>query len=255
MKIGIVGLPNVGKSTLFQALTKKQVDIADYPFTTIKPNIGVMPVPDERFEKLLKLIKPAAHFPAIIEVVDIAGLVKGAHQGKGLGNEFLSHIYGVDAVLFLIGCFKDEHNPEEQIAILKEELSLKDKKLSDLPSFVIYNTKDRQIFENAAISDLIRQAYKTLGLITFYTIKGGKEARAWAVPQGTLAPEAAGKVHTDFKTKFIKADVIPVEKLLEAGGPSTSSGQAWQQARQKGWTKTQGKEYVVNDGDVIDFKI
>jgi len=137
LKIGIVGLPNVGKSTLFKALTKKQVEIANYPFTTINPNIGIVAVPDERLEKIIKLLKPKNHFPSVIEFVDIAGLVKNAHQGEGLGNQFLSHIYGVDAILFIVRCFKDKNitsvieeiNPQKELEILKEELKRKDEEI------------------------------------------------------------------------------------------------------------------------------
>ncbi|MFC1595112.1 DUF933 domain-containing protein [Patescibacteria group bacterium] len=277
LKIGIVGMPNAGKSTLFKALTKIEVEIANYPFTTIKPNVGILPVPDERFEKIVELIKPASYFPAIIEIYDIAGLIKGAHKGEGLGNEFLSYIYEVDAILFLLNCFGVDGDPKEALEILKEELNNKDKTLAEKPNFVACNIRSGK--ENAGkdiceltidakleleMNDmskediaelelksqlplLIQRAYKTLSLITFYTIKGGKETRAWAIPSGTIAPEAGGVVHTDFKEKFIKAEVIEANKLVESDG--------WKKARELGWVKTEGKEYIVKDGDVVEFKI
>ena len=161
LKIGIVGLPNVGKSTLFQALTKISVPIAPYPFTTIEPHVGVVSVPDERLEKLAELLKPDGVLPAAIEFVDIAGLVKGAAEGQGLGNQFLSHIYGVDAVLFLLRAFRDPEvpaaaeSPEEELAILRDELKKKDQevlgrnpatpRLSAKPALIVCNVRGENI--------------------------------------------------------------------------------------------------------------
>jgi len=303
LKIGIVGLPNVGKSTLFKALTKKQVEIANYPFTTIDPNVGVVAVPDGRLEKIAHLIQPEKHLPAVIEFVDIAGLVKGAHQGEGLGNQFLSHIYGMDAILFLVRCFKDENvisqsaGPENELTILKEELAKKDEEIterakqkSDKPeeqipalsqksSIIVCNIKTDG--ENASpqknfcdlsidakielelsemtpkeinelgvkpkLPELAKKAYQILNLITFYTIKGGKEVRAWPIKKGSIAPEAGEIVHSDFKEKFIRAEVIEWDKLIEAD--------SWAKAREKGWIRTEGHDYEIKDGDVIEFKI
>ena len=315
LKIGIVGLPNVGKSTLFKALTKKQVEIANYPFTTINPNIGIVAVPDERLEKIIKLLKPKNHFPSVIEFVDIAGLVKNAHQGEGLGNQFLSHIYEVDAILFIVRCFKDKNitsvieeiNPQKELEILKEELKRKDEEiikrdkkdqtqaslLIQKLTFVICNintgrenvnykncrlTLDaklelealelskediKEINFTSKLPELIKLAYETLGLITFYTIKGGQEIRAWPIKAGALTPQAGGIVHSDFEEKFIRAEVIAWDKLLEvprplhdrdSGHPSLGTG-IWSKAREKGILRTIGKDYVIQDGDVVEFKI
>ncbi len=349
--VGIVGLPNVGKSTLFKALTKKQVDIASYPFTTISPNVGVVAVPNERLEKIAEIIKPEKITPTIIEFVDIAGLVKGAHKGEGLGNQFLAKIRECDAILEIVRAFENEEiehveksvNPERDIEIIKIELLMKDletldkylpelqefsktndkenlktfeffKKIKDAlsqgilisemdltkeeqlkiknlqfltqkPIIYIFNISEKQLkdnpknfekllgFSNSLVFDfkieeeiselseievkemgfksqvdqLILICYNILDLITFYTIAGGKETRAWTLKKGLKAPEAGGKVHTDFETNFIKAEVISFQKLITAG--------SWQEAREKGWLRTEGKEYIVQDGDIIEFKI
>lgn len=281
--VGIVGLPNVGKSTLFKALTKKQVDIADYPFTTINPNIGVVAVPDERLEKVADVIKPEKVTPTIIEFVDIAGLVKGAHQGEGLGNQFLAQIRNCQAIVLVIKAF-GQVNLEEEIATIKTEFEMKDLEskeeenlLSKKPIIYLLNTDEKTKFSppnfehliinlkdeeemselsEAEIKDLGFQSqvdqltlacYDILSLITFYTIAGGQETRAWTLKKGERTPQAGGKVHSDFEEKFIKAEVINWQKLVEAG--------SWLKAREKGWLKTVGKEYVVEDGDVIEFKI
>ena len=301
MKIGIVGLPNVGKSTLFQALTKQQVDISNYPFCTIDPNVGVVPVPDERLETLKNLLKPEKIVPAVVEFVDLAGLVRGAHEGQGLGNQFLSHIYGVDAILVVLRCFKDEEivhvektiDPNRDLEIIKNELAKKDEEilsraekdreknevhlLSTKPIINICNIKSgaeniefpdchlkidfkleleesemaedelKELGLKPSLDELVQLAYKTLNLITFYTIKGGKELRAVPVKRGSTAPEAGGRVHSDFEEKFIRAEIVDFEKFKEAG--------SWQKARERGWLRTEGKDYIVQDGDIIEFKI
>lgn len=350
MKIGIVGLPNVGKSTLFKALTRNPVDISNYPFCTIEPNIGIVKVPDERLEKLAQMSKSRKIVPAVIEFVDIAGLVKGAAEGEGLGNKFLSHIREVDAIVQVTRVFENEkiahvHNkidPENDIEIINTELILADletvnkaaariekdvkgkkksaieqleavkeiktlleqgklarsyleakppsdenikslaRKLSLLtfkPIIYAYNVSDinqklssaleekdhvkldikieeelnemsadeaKELGIKSNLDQLVLKAYEILGLITFLTT-GEDETRAWTVKQGSTAPQAGAAIHTDFYEKFIRADVINWEKLLEAG--------SWSKARELGWLKTEGKEYVVRDGDVVEFKI
>ncbi len=291
MKIGIVGLPNVGKSTLFQALTKKQVDTSNYPFATIDPNIGVVEVPDERLHKLAKLSKSQKIIPTIIEFVDIAGLVKGAAQGEGLGNKFLTHIREVDAICHVVRAFENENithvsgtpNPKHDYEIIRTELELKDLEsketinlLAKKPELVVFNTSNKNVeipqTENSiavnigeendisamtpeeqkelgvepGLNKLIKVAYKLLGLITFFTT-GEDESRAWTIPSGSTAKRAGRAIHSDFEEKFIRADIIFWEKLLEAG--------SWPKARDLGWLRSEGKDYIVKDGDVIEFKI
>jgi len=348
--VGIVGLPNVGKSTLFKALTRQRVDIAPYPFTTINPNIGKVFVPDERLEKIAQIIKPEKITPTTIEFIDIAGLVKGAHKGEGLGNQFLAQIRNCDAIVEVIRVFRDENvehiekevNPGRDLEIVEIELLMKDletidkilaklekeaksedkeetkkfnllkkirenlvlgKKVSDISSseeenslikefqfltqkpiiylfnadqsnefkideklkakvgfqYLISNLKfeeevselsEKEIEElkiKPFLDQLILKCYNILNLITFFTIAGGKETRAWTIKKGVLAPEAGGKVHSDFEEKFIRAEVIPWQKLIELG--------SWKKARELGQIKTVGRDYLVQDGDIIEFKI
>ena len=344
--VGIVGLPNVGKSTLFKSLTKKEVEIAPYPFTTIQPNFGIVAVPDERLLQVAKIIKPEKVTPTVIEFVDIAGLIKGAYKGEGLGNQFLAHIRNCDAILEVVRCFQDpnvenilgEINPEKEIGILQVELLMKDletlenlisklekkgdktshqnlvegkkigilkkikeeiskgKPISEInlteeerleikeyqfltqkPIFYILNTdgksqcltpgvkhlamnlkEEEEISElseeekkelevKSKLDQLIKTCYDILDLITFFTVAGGKEVRAWTLKRGKNAREAGGVVHSDFKEKFIKAEVIPWQSLVESG--------SWSKSRENGFLQIAGKDYIVQDGDVIEFRI
>ena len=290
--IGIVGLPNAGKSTLFKALTKKPVDIGPYPFTTIHPNVGIVQVPDERLEKVAQTIKPEKVTPTVIEFIDIAGLIKGSHKGEGLGNQFLAQIRNCQAILEVVRAFEDQKvenvagkiDPASDIETIRTELELKDIEsqekenlLNKKPVIYLLNTDDKtsyqapkaehlainlkdevEMFElsdsekkelniKSQLDQLILACYNILDLITFYTITGLKEARAWALKRGLTTPEAGGVVHTDFKEKFIRAEVVNWQKLIEAGG--------WKESREQGWIQTVGRDYVVKDGDVIEFKI
>lgn len=303
LSLGIVGLPNVGKSTLFQALTKKEVNISNYPFATIDPNVGVVQVPDERLEKLSSLFHSAKTIPTVVEFVDIAGLVKGANKGEGLGNQFLATIREVNAIVEVVRCFSSDDivhversvDPLRDIDTITTELELKDlettekgsaisenQQLSKKPVLYLLNCKQedaseellgymektgaRYVFANlkdelemqqlsekereefgfvSKLPELIQKSYELLDLITFFTT-GEDETRAWTVKKGALAPEAGGVIHSDFQEKFIKAQVISIDKLLEAG--------SYAGAAARGWLRTEGKEYVVQDGDVIEIK-
>ena len=289
-----MGLPNVGKSTLFNALLKKQAAfVANYPFATIEPNVGVVLVPDPRLAILARVVKTDKIVPATVKFVDIAGLVKGASQGEGLGNKFLQHIREVDAILYLLRDFGDENiiragsvNPKDDLDILKLELELADQDskekvnlLAKKPAIVVYNVDERELgarsqelvisakleSELASLTDdearqylqelgvqktglekVIQAAFEILGLQTFLTA-GEKEARAWTIKKGTLAPQAAGVIHTDFEKNFIKADVINWEQFVADGG--------WVKARELGHVRLEGRDYVMAEGDVVEFKI
>jgi len=337
--VGIVGLPNAGKSTLFKALTSNKVCIAPYPFTTIAPNIGKVCIPDKRLEEIAKAISPQKITPVSIEFVDIAGLVKKAHRGEGLGNQFLAQIRECQLILEIVRAFEadrvehveKEINPERDMEIIKTELILKDletvessldklekkaksgdkkasqkinilkrikealsqeRKVSEIelepeesllskevqfltskPTIYLLNTEEsdfsakpfkinlkleeeaselseaekKELELKSNLDYLIKACYNTLDLITFYTVTGGKETRAWSIKRGSLVPEAAAKVHSDFEEKLIKAEVISWQKLIEA--------ESWTKARELGWLKTVGKDYQVEDGDIIEFKI
>ena len=362
MNLGIVGLPNVGKSTLFNSLTKAGAESANYPFCTIDPNVGIVAVPDERLTKLTEMYHSAKTTPAVIEFVDIAGLVKGASKGEGLGNQFLANIREVDAIVHVVRCFEDpnvihvdgsvdplrdietinfelifsdievlerriaktvrgakndktqakelelqnrikahleagklaktfETNDEDEQAWLEEynlltykpvifaanvsEDDLADDgasnphvaavreyaKESDCEVFVVCAEIEAEISElddderkefleemglkESGLEKLIRASYSLLGLISYLTA-GETETRAWTITKGTKAPQAAGKIHSDFERGFIRAEIVRYEDLIELGSLNA--------AKEKGLLRSEGKEYVVQDGDVILFK-
>ena len=360
MKLGIVGLPNVGKSTLFNAITSAGAECQNYPFCTIEPNVGVVPVPDKRVDDLAALYNSQKVTPAVLEFVDIAGLVKGASKGEGLGNKFLSHIREVDAITHVVRCYDDPNithvegriSPKDDIDIIDTELVLADlesveKRLAKvrtsaksgdkkyLPEIemlekmydhlsegktgrsldatqeeseyydslfllttkkVIYvaniaesdigkpdndyvkqvrevaaaenakvivlsakveaelsalDKEDRELFreelgiKESGLSMLITAGYELLGLISYLTA-GEKETRAWTIKKGTKAPQAAGKIHTDFERGFIRAEVISYEDLMACGSLTV--------AKEHGKVRSEGKDYVMKDGDVVLFR-
>lgn len=277
LSIGIVGLPNVGKSTLFKLLTKQEVNIANYPFCTIDPNIGVVPVWDERLDALAAMSVSKKTIPAVVEFYDIAGLVKGASMGEGLGNKFLAHIREVSIILMVARAFHDplithveeSVDPLRDIGIIATELELKDLESKEKENLLaakkriyIFNGTESDVNEetrmaieregapylvanfadNPDVSRVAIEAYRALNLVSFFTT-GEDETRAWTIVRGSKAPQAAGVIHTDFEQKFIRAEVVNAEQLLEAGG--------WARAKAKGWLRLEGKDYVVQEGDVM----
>lgn len=361
MKLGIVGLPNVGKSTLFNAITNAGAESANYPFCTIEPNVGVVAVPDSRLDRLAKMYHPEKYTPAVVEFVDIAGLVKGASKGEGLGNKFLSHIREVDAIVHVVRCFEstdiihvdgsvdpirdlDTINMEliysdievlerriaharkmmkgdkslEREALLLErvtealnegktarsleyteeeaEIMLTVPLLTMKPVIYVANISEDEIdsdmsgnagyvklaaraaeegagilpicaqieaeiavlepdekavfledlgLAESGLDRLIKASYSLLGLISFFTA-GPQEVRAWTITRGTRAPQAAGKIHSDFERGFIRAEIIAFDKLMECGSMTV--------AKEKGLVRSEGKDYVMQDGDVTLFR-
>src|SRR5450830_1485044 len=317
LKCGIVGLPNVGKSTLFNALTKAGIPAENYPFCTIEPNVGMVEVPDPRLQALAEIVKPERILSATVEFVDIAGLVAGASKGEGLGNQFLSHIRETDAIVNVVRCFEDPNvihvsgkvSPLDDIAVIQTELALADMgtvekaihreqkkarsgdKDAAKPVMYVANVSDTGFTNNplldllsayaqeqgapivaicAAIESeiadledadktefladmgmeepgldrLIRAAFKLLGLQTYFTA-GVKEVRAWTVPVGATGPQAAGVIHTDFERGYIRAQTIAYDDFITYKGETG--------AKEAGKMRAEGKEYVVKDGDVMNF--
>src|SRR5947207_756785 len=246
-KCGIVGLPNVGKSTLFNALTETAAaQAANYPFCTIEPNVGEVAVPDPRLETLAKLAKSAEIVPTRLTFVDIAGLVKGASQGEGLGNQFLQNIREVDAVAHVVRCFDDPDiahvlgavDPARDREIINLELALSDlqiveRRLQKVERTARTGEKDA-VLELGLLNRLIRAGYHLLDLISFFTA-GEKEVRAWTIRRGSRAPQAAGEIHSDFERGFIRAETLAWNDFVATGDQKV--------AREKGLVRSEGKEY------------
>lgn len=250
LSIGIVGMPNAGKSTLFNALLGREIaNVAEYPFTTIEPNVGVVEVPDKRLKRLGEIVGNVKIVPAAIKFIDIAGLVQDAHKGAGLGNQFLAKIREVTVVLHVVRVFENPQaahplgsiDPERDIEVINNELKQAG---IDKPTFIYLNKK----YPNeSALDEIIRECYKLLDLLTMFTVAGQEQVQAWPVKRETVIKEAVGMIHSDFVGKFIRAEVVPFEKLDVAG--------SYQEAKRKGQVRIEGKDYVVKDGDVVTVKI
>lgn len=250
LSIGIVGLPNAGKSTLFNALLGREIaNVAEYPFTTIEPNVGVVEVPDERLERLAEIVSVLKIVPAAIKFIDIAGLVQDAHKGAGLGNQFLAKIRECQAILHVVRAFENPQavhplgslDPERDIKIINHEL---EQAGISKPTVVYRNEKYP---DETVLDEIIKECYSLLDLITMFTVAGQKQIQAWPIERGMVIKEAVGMVHSDFTDKFIRAEVVPFKELEAAG--------SYQEAKAKGRVRVEGKEYEVKDGDVVTVKI
>ena len=262
LSIGIVGLPNVGKSTLFTALTNKGGLAANYPFATIEPNVGIVPVPDDRLQALAEIDHPAKIVPATVEFVDIAGLVAGASQGEGLGNQFLANIRETDAIyelhlltmkpmLYIANVDEDAVDAELPEIDGCTPVPISAKVEADIAELAEMDPDEaKEYMEALGLTDsglarLIREAYHLLGLQSYFT-SGETETRAWTIPVGAKAPQAAGVIHSDFERGFIKAETASFEDYVALGGEKG--------CRDAGKLRQEGKDYVVQDGDVMHFK-